>query len=99
MGRPTKTKVSETSVADTVIVINRVAKKLKSFSKDTLFGAVVKSFQKTEDAAELTSLEKAVDTMLTVYAVDGYTVANGVYTVIAGKRGRPKKVVEAVAAV
>ncbi len=99
MGRPVKTKVSETPVADTVIVINRVAKKLKSFSKDTLFAAVVKSFQKTEDAAELASLEKAVDTMLTAYAVDGYTVANGVYTVIPGKRGRPKKVVEAVAAV
>lgn len=100
MGRPLKTKVSETSVSDTVIVINRVAKKLKSFSKEILYAGVVKSFQKTEDAAELATLEKAVDSMLTVYAVDGYTVANGVYTVIPGKRGRPKKVVvEAVAAV
>lgn len=98
MGRPLKTKVSETSVADTVIVINRVAKKLKSFSKETLYSAVVKSFQKTEDVAELASLEKAVDTMLTVYAVDGYTVANGVYSVIPGKRGRPRKVAVEVAA-
>jgi hypothetical protein len=92
MGRPTKTKVSETSASDTTVVINRVANKLKSFSKDTLLAAVVNSFQKTEDAAELATLDKSVDAMLTVYGTSGYTVANGVYSVIPGKRGRPRKV-------
>jgi hypothetical protein len=100
MGRPIKTKVSETSAADIAAVVDRVAKKLKSFSQETLYAAAFKSFQKTEDKADETKVELAVVAQVALYVQSGkYTVTNGVYTVVAGKRGRPKKVVEAVAAV
>lgn len=100
MGRPLKTKVSETSLDNVTAVVARVAKKLKSFNIETLYGAVVKSFQKTEDATELSSLEAAVAKYLANESglnSSKYSVANGVYSIVPGKRGRPKKVVEAVA--
>jgi uncharacterized protein YuzB (UPF0349 family) len=100
MGRPLKTKVSETSVANVVAVIDRVSKKLKTFTRNTLQEAVNKSFQKTENDAEVDILDEAVLSRLAEYESNGkYTVVNGTYTVVAGKRGRPKKVVEAVTAV
>ena len=99
MGRPQKTKVSETSAEVVVQVIDRVAKKLKSFSRESLLAAVVKSFQKTEDVAELGTLEAVVVSTLLTYTSNGkYTVANGVFSAVQSKRGRPRKVVEAVAA-
>ena len=101
MGRPVKTKVSETSTGDIALVIDRVAKKLKSFSKETLYASTFKSFQKTEDVHDEATIEAAVVKQVAVYVATGkYTETNGVYSVVPGKRGRPRKVaVEAVAAV
>ena len=101
MGRPLKTKVSETSAADIAAVVDRVAKKLKSFSQETLYAATFKAFQKTEEKADETKVELAVVAQVALYVQSGkYTVTNGVYNVVPGKRGRPRKVaVEAAAAV
>ncbi len=99
MGRPLKTKVSETSPMDVAAVVARVAKKLKSFSKETLTQAVYKSFQKTDEAAELHAIDNFIASYL-VQEASKYSVSNGVYSVIPGKRGRPRKVaVEAAVAV
>lgn len=98
MGRPLKTKVSETSPQDIAAVVVRVAKKLKTFTRETLTQAVYKSFQKTEDAAEQGTMEAHVASY-TVNERSKYNIVDGVFTLIPGKRGRPRKVVEAVAAV
>jgi len=101
MGRPNKYKVSEATTEQVQEVVNRVAKKLKSFTVSALLADVLKGFQATTDAAELKVVADAVDAAVTSYATSGaYTVANGTYTVVAGKRGRPRKnKTEAAAAV
>lgn len=100
MGRPNKTKVSETSAAAIAAVVARVAKKIKSFTRETLTQAVYKSFQKTVDSAELSTMDASVSSYM-VNEKSKYNINGDVYTVIPGVRGRPKKVaaVEVAAAV
>ncbi len=99
MGRPKKTKVSDTSAETVQAVVTRVAKKLKTFNTATLQAAVNKAFQKDVSAEENITLINAVTAWVKSPAAGTYTVANGTYTAVAGKRGRPKKVVVAQAAV
>lgn len=99
MGRPLKTKVSETSAETVQSVVTRVAKKLKTFNIATLLDGVVKAFQKDASVGEVVTLNDAVNAWVKSPASGTYTVANGTYTAVAGKRGRPRKVVAAQAAV
>lgn len=96
MGRPIKTKVTETSADAVQAVVTRVAKKLKTFNTASLQEAVNKAFQKDQTPADVTALTDAVKDWLN--GASTYTVTNGTYTAIAGRRGRPKKVVAAQAA-
>ena len=98
MGRPLKTKVSEASAADMQAVVTRVAKKLKTFNRNTLQESVNKAFQKDQTSGDVAALVEAVNAWLG-YCTAKYTMSNGTYTAIAGVRGRPKKVVAAQAAV
>jgi hypothetical protein len=98
MGRPLKTKVTDTSAADVQAVVTRVAKKLKTFNRNTLQEAVNKSFQKDATPEELNTLAEAVTAWVGSPEAGKYTVTNGTYTAVPGVRGRPKKVVVAQAA-
>lgn len=93
MGRPKKTKVSDTSAETVQSVVSRVAKKLKTFNRSTLQEAVNKAFQKDTTPEEVTALTDAVTTWVKSPEAGTYTVTNGTYTAVPGKRGRPRKVV------
>jgi hypothetical protein len=95
MGRPRKNTVTSTSAEDVSAVVARVAKKLKSFDVKTLNASVNKSF--SEVTAEDAKVLEASVADFVAANVAKYTVANGTYTAVAGKRGRPRKVVAAAA--
>jgi hypothetical protein len=99
MGRPQKTKVSETSAEVVQAVVTRVAKKLKTFNNATLLENVNKAFQKDVSEDEVNVLIDAVTAWVNSPEAGKYTFAKGTYTAVAGKRGRPRKVVAAQAAV
>lgn len=92
MGRPLKTKVSETSAETVQAVITRVAKKLKTFTSEALKEGVTKSFKDVTDS-DIAVLSKAVSDWSVGSEQHLYTWDHGTYKAIVGKRGRPKKAV------
>lgn len=99
MGRPTKTKVSDTSAETVQTVVTRIANKLKTFNRSTLQEAVNKAFQKNATTEELGILNDAVTAWVKTTEAGKFTVVAGTYTLVPGRRGRPRKVVAAQAAV
>ena len=102
MGRPNKLSASAATQENVSTIMERAFKKTKVFTLNQIKELVVKSYKIDKTVA----VDRVVDlhtfatlALASLVATNKVTESSGTYTVVAGKRGRPKKVILAIAAV
>lgn len=99
MGRPNKLNVSEANTQNVTEVVTRTLKKVRAFTQAELNALVVAAYKAEENVATTNLENLAVAVVAALVSSGKVTNESGNYKVVVGKRGRPKKVVEAAAAV